>query len=45
MTNKPKQKKRNIGTYHNPLYSNPLIEAIRASDYYGQPIGMNFENK
>ena len=44
------QKKQSIQAltkdYHdNPLYSNPLLEAIRASDYYGQPIGMNFENK
>lgn len=23
----------------------PLTDAIRAVDYYGQPIGMNFDNK
>ena len=40
------QGKKGVGKYHkNPLYSNPIIEAIRAADYYGQPIGMNFENK
>ena len=43
---KIQQEKKKISKYHkNPLYSNSLFEAIRASDYYGQPIGMNFENK
>ena len=43
---KIQQEKKKINKYHkNPLYSNSLVEAIRASDYYGQPIGMNFENK
>lgn len=38
-------KSKKISAFQNPLYSNPLTRMIKACDYYGQPIGLNFESK
>lgn len=49
MTAGRKQNKKieKINKFHPNSFikSNPFIEAVKSIDYYGQPIGMNFENK
>ena len=43
----PKRKKVEKIQKHfpNPFYSNPFTEMVRAFDFYGEPITLNFENK